>query len=131
MKTIVYGKRNGIYECIKITEDSDESTRVVFEEPIDGKLVLGKYLFTVVSGICDADISSLPDGEYSPILFLGEKPSRLEELRVFCGRVSRRLVDDEYIRRLSGVCEELSKRILSLEKITASISDKFNETIKL
>lgn len=131
MKTIVYGKRNGIYECIKITEDSDESTRVVFEEPIDGKLVLGKYLFTVVSGICDADISSLPDGEYSPILFLGEKPSRLEELRVFCGRVSRRLVDDEYIRRLSGVCEELSKRILSLEKITASISDKFNETIQL
>ncbi len=131
MTTIIYGKRNGIYECVKISNGSEEKTRIIFEEPLDAKLVIGKYLFSVNAGICDADISSLPDGEYSPILFLGERPFRLEELRVFCGKVSRRLVDDEYIRRLSHVCDELSSRVDALEKTTTVISEKFNETIQL
>ena len=132
MKTIVYGKRNGEYECLRIEKRADASSPTfAFEEPISGKLVIGSYLLSVENGVTCEDISELKDGEYTPVLFCGNYPIRLEPIIVLDGGVLRKAADDEYIRRLGGICDALCRRLDETELALAEIKRGINEAISL
>ena len=129
MKTIIYKKRLGRYECVKITDNGGKDFKIVFDEPIDGKLSAGKGVFDVRSGVSTGLIASLGEGEIVPKLYSERKQLPLEPFTVSCGAVLPSRVNDEYARHLGEHYEILKVRIDTLEKALKDIYEKINQPL--
>lgn len=130
MKTIIYEKRLGRYECVKITDNGGDGFKIIFEEPLNGKLTLGDGIFDVVSGVATGCVSKLCEGEIQPVLYCGSRLVSVEPIILSDGRLLFSHTDDEYVRRLSEHYEILAKRIGAIEDAVSAINEKINQPLK-
>lgn len=129
MKTLVYKKRLDRYDCIKITNGESKGIRIVFEEPIDGKITIGNYVARLSRGVAEFDTARLSDGKISPKLYSGGKIYLLEDFILYEGRISAPMPDSEYIRRIYENLDSLSERVSALEEKNEEIMKKMSQTL--
>lgn len=130
MKTVVYKNRRGCYDCIKIENGAGRKIKLVFEEPIDGKITVGELVFNLSRGVSEIDTARLSDGKITPLLYSGGKIKRLEGFMLSGGEISQLLPDGEYVRSLADALELLSHRIDAIEKQLCDVFEKISQQIK-
>ncbi|MBO7304224.1 MAG: hypothetical protein J6V09_03295 [Clostridia bacterium] len=130
MKTIIYKKRLGEYECTKITDSGGDRFKMVFDEPLDGKLTVGEEIFTLAGGVATGLVSSLGEGEIRPKLYCGAQSVPIESFIVNGGNIHPARVDDGYVRRLAEFCSALSNRVGELEKQMEAANEKIDQPLK-
>ena len=118
------------YECAEIRDDGGEDIRIIFDEPINGAVKIGKEIFSLSSGVCKANIKQFPGGELSPVLFANGKQYKLESFFVKDGILLTRAPDGEYIRELYESYRKLQKRISDIESRLEDMNDKITQKIK-
>lgn len=129
IKTLIYKKRLGRYDCVKITNGDSKGIRIVFEEPIDGKITIGNYVARLSRGVAEIDTARLSDGKISPKLYSGGKIYALEDFILYEGRISTPVPDSEYIRRIYENLDSLSERVSILEEKNEEIMKKMSQTL--
>jgi hypothetical protein len=130
MKTIVYEIRAGKQECAKIMDDGSDELKIIFEEPIDGKMTVGDRVFSVMCGVVKLKIETLPQGEILPRLLTGGRIYNLEGFILKGDALLPIAHDESYIRELSSRCEELCRRLGALEERVIAAEEKITQKIK-
>ena len=130
MQIIIYKIRLGKYELTDIKDSGGNDARIVFEEPIDGKLTLGNRVFNVTLGICKFNLDDIDEGEISPKLITGGGVKTLEAFITHRGTVLKKQPDAEYIRALAKAVDELASRLKSLEGSLDEIRNRINQKIE-
>ena len=129
MKTIIYKKRGKCYECTSISQKASSECKIIFEEPIDGKIKLGELVLDVVRGVAAFQLCDVKNGEYAPFLVKGGTAMKMESLIFKDGHVARPMPSEEYVRELSRRIEECAELILSLEERISELEAKIENTI--
>ncbi len=130
MKTLFYKIRAGRYELAEFRDNGGDEAKFIFEFPCDARLSLGGRIFPVKCGMLTLRVSELREGEIYPILYLDGTAHSLEGFAVGGGVILPLPHGEEYIRRLSGLCEELSQRVAALEKETKAINERISAPLK-
>ncbi len=129
MKTIIYKKRGKVYECTSIVNSQSNDCKILFEEAIDGKIKLGDKILTLIHGVAGLNLSTVSNGEYTPLLIKDGAVFKMEGLIFKDGTISRPMLTDEYLRELSRRIEENAEIIISLEERIAELERKIENTI--
>ena len=114
MTSIIYRIVADFGECADFIGDGSTNVRIQVCGIGTGTLVIGSVAARLSSGIAHLDISSLPDGEYTPILFSGSKRTNLEKIKLRNGHISRLTLDPELIERLLNRVRELEDEQCSI-----------------
>lgn len=109
MTSIIYKIIANFGECVDFIGDGSGNLRVEVVGLGEGTMVIGSVAARLSAGIAHLDLSSLPDGEYTPILFSGSKKTSLEKIKLFGGRITRVTLDPEVIERLLHRVRELEE----------------------
>ena len=131
MKTIVYKMRLNQYECIEIHDNGGDRIKFVFEFPIKAKMLISKTVVDIADGIGMTSIKKIPDGDVTPKLFVGSSVYTIEGFTVNSGTVTRKAIDENYIRNLGKCYEELSHRVENIENQSKELQSLMTQKIKL
>ena len=101
MTSLFYKIVAGYGECRKFSAGGTTGVRIHVEGCGSGFISVGGISREISDGVAHLDISSLPDGEYSPILHKGGEMIRLEPIRKAGDSVSLPPPGRELIRSLS------------------------------
>ena len=100
MTSIVYNIIANFGECAEFIGDGSTNVRVEIKGLDGGSIVIGDRAARLPGGIAHLDLSSLPDGEYTPAVFATSKRIPLEKIKIRDGRLSRVVIDQNLIERL-------------------------------
>ena len=131
MKTIIYKLRGDSYECVAINQSGEKLGAIIFDEPFDAKLKIGKALYEVKSGVLKLDFSNLESGEYEPALIKNRHLYKMESFILTPEGVQRKTPGEEYLRALSERIEENKKRLCAIENKLAAIGEKIETKLTI
>ncbi len=130
MKTLVYEIRAGRYECASFKDGEGDEVKFVFEQPIDANLTIGERVYLLSRGTVRVKISDICEGEVHPRLYAGGRMHKLEGFIVKKGEIIPLAPDADYIKRLGGICEELTRKIKSIESELELINKKIYQPLE-
>lgn len=130
MRIIVYKMVLGRYEISEIREDMGDEVRIKFEESIDGKIMLGRAVFPLSSGICKIPKSKLPEGDIHPKLYTASGLIPLESFIVNGGSIIRKNPDSDYVRHVAESVDGLTARVSDIEAQLSEIQNKITQQIR-
>lgn len=122
MKTIVYKKIFKQYKIAEMRESANSEITLIFEEPIEAKLFIGKSAFSVCCGIARIPSEEVPEGEICPKLYTGTGKEEPEGFFVCHGEVVRVKSDDEISKTAAKSLIEMLGRIEHCEHAISEIN---------
>ena len=70
MSRLSLTKFDGACELLSYEEIGDGRLKIIVDGDLRGRLFIDSLVFEFTQGGCDIDISSIPDGEYTPLLYV-------------------------------------------------------------
>lgn len=130
MTIIVYKTVLGRYELCEIARDTGDGYSIIFEHPIDAKLVIADRVYSVRRGLCNIEESALRDGEITPRLVTSCGVNTIEPFIVSGGAIIKKQPDAEYLRRTVRITQELFDRVAALEAEVGALKNKTEQKIE-
>jgi len=130
MTILVYKSIIGRYELASISHDTGDGLTVIFEEPLDGKLIIGERVLNVKCGISKSESFILPDGDVTPRLVTSGGVKTLEGFISRRGEIIKKVPDAEYIRNIASALSALIGRVAANEAAIEKINEHINQKIE-
>ena len=116
----IYGNEG---EITSLIDDASGSAEFIFNEKPDAFLVFSAVSAPIHDGKCRLDISSIPDGEYTPRVITESESIPLTPVIKAQKHLRVASCDDTYIRALS-------QKLRALEKRSAAAEERIEELYK-
>ena len=130
MTTVIYKFINKQYLISDFSERRGKKIKFVFEEILNGYLLIGDTRYPICEGICVIDTSTLPEGELRIRIYTSGVNRFAEGLIHKDGRFMRIFYGNEYISNLSEQIENLYSKFEAFESRIAGIEEQINMKIK-
>ena len=115
MTVITYKCISGFGECRAIIGEGAEVVRIIVEGIDGGIISVGTLSARLRRGAARINLSALPDGEYSPILYTNDGKIQLERIRKEGKKLTRPPVDTDLVARLLYRVEALESEVAELK----------------
>ena len=126
MTTILYKIKSDVGQCEKIHANDAVTVRIQIDGADDGAVSVGGVSARLKRGVARLSLSTLPDGDYTPLLHRDSETVPIEGIRKWAGRITLAENDPNMKRqqrmRLDSIeskLSELEERVLRLEEISA------------
>ena len=130
MTTVIYKSINKQYKISDFSERRGKKIKFVFEEIINGYLLIGDTRYPICDGISLVDISTLTEGELNIRVYSSGASRHAEGLILKDGRFLRITYGEEYLSDLQERLVKLSARCDAIESRLSEIEEKITMKIK-
>ena len=123
MTTIIYKIKGGFGINTAFRKDGTDVT-VKVGERLCGTLKIGEMRAEVVDGAARMNLSSLPDGVYTPVFSLDSREIRLEAIRKMGEKLTRYTSDRNLTVNMLERIDRLEANVASLECLVAELDKR-------
>ena len=130
MTTVIYKYIDKQYKISDFSDKRSGIIKFIFEEAINGYLVIDDKRYPIHDGICTVDVTTLRDGELKMRIYTSGVSRFAEGLVLKDGRFMRISYGDEYLCELSRRIDSLRLRCETIEAVLSKIEERINMKIQ-
>lgn len=130
MALIKYRLAGNVGERRSFDSDGDLICRLYIPDTEDGYVTMGATVAPLRCGVCRIDMRTMPDGEYSPLLFVGGERIQLEGIIKRDGSITAAPTPEYVLRGLLNRVLALEEELDTAKADLASLREKTEKRLE-